>query len=100
MGRYRQGLHIGNFRRILSAYDHIELETHFPENAMDKLTFQIPKISCGHCTRTIENELKELDGVSSVESSVADKTVTVEYQNPATREKLLATLKEINYPAI
>ena len=66
---------------------------------MDKQTFQIPKISCGHCTRTIENELKELEGVSSVEGSVADKTVTVAYQSPATKEKILATLEEINYPA-
>ena len=66
---------------------------------MEKQTFQIPKISCGHCTRTIENELKELAGVSSVEGSVADKTVTVAYQSPATKEKILATLEEINYPA-
>jgi copper chaperone len=66
---------------------------------MDKQTFSIPKISCGHCTRTIENELKELEGVSNVHGSVEDKTVTVEYQSPATREKILSTLKEINYPA-
>jgi copper chaperone len=66
---------------------------------MDKDTFKIPKISCGHCTRTIENELKELDGVSAVQSSIDEKTVTVEYRAPATRDKILSTLKEINYPA-
>ncbi|RJQ67035.1 MAG: copper chaperone [Desulfobacteraceae bacterium] len=66
---------------------------------MDKQTFHISNISCGHCTRTIENELKELDGVSSVQSSIADKTVTVEYQAPVTKDKILTTLKEINYPA-
>jgi len=66
---------------------------------MDKQTFKIPKISCGHCTRTIENELKELEGVNTVQSSIDEKTVTVEYQPPATKETILATLKEINYPA-
>jgi copper chaperone len=66
---------------------------------MDKQTFHIPNISCGHCTMTIENELKELDGVNSVQGNVADKTVTVEYNAPMTKDKILATLKEINYPA-
>lgn len=66
---------------------------------MDKQTFHIPNISCGHCTRTIENELKDLEGVSAVESNVAEKSVTVQYNPPVTREKILATLNEINYPA-
>ena len=48
---------------------------------------------------TIENELKEVEGVSQVESSIADKSVTVAWQAPATLEKIVATLKEINYPA-
>jgi copper chaperone len=69
------------------------------ETQMDKQTFRIPKISCGHCTRTIENELKELEGVNTVQSSIDEKTVTVEYGPPATKETILATLKEINYPA-
>lgn len=67
---------------------------------MDKSIFHIPKISCGHCTRTIENELKELSGVQKVESDIMAKTVTVQYQAPLTVEKILATLKEINYPAV
>ena len=66
---------------------------------MAKETFSIPNISCGHCTMTIQNELGELPGVSKVESSVEAKTVTVEWDDPASREKILATLKEINYPA-
>lgn len=66
---------------------------------MDKQTFHIPKISCGHCTRTIENELKELDGVQQVESDIGNKTVTVQFQSPVTRDKILSTLVEINYPA-
>ena len=66
---------------------------------MEKHTFSIPNISCGHCTMTIENELKEIDGIVDVKSSVGDKTVTVEWQSPVTMEKIMAVLKEINYPA-
>ena len=66
---------------------------------MDKKTFSIPNISCGHCTMTIENELREIDGVSSVQGNIEDKTVTVAWEAPATFDTILETLKEINYPA-
>lgn len=66
---------------------------------MNKETFHIPNISCGHCTASIQNELKEIEGVRSAEGDIARKTVTVDWEAPASREKILATLKEINYPA-
>jgi copper chaperone CopZ len=66
---------------------------------MEKETFNIPNISCGHCTSAIENELSELDGVSNIISSVQDKSVTVEWDVPASRERIVEILKEINYPA-
>jgi copper chaperone CopZ len=66
---------------------------------MEKKTFNIPNISCGHCTHTIENELKELAGILAVEGSVDDKSVTVQWQAPATEEIIKSTLTEINYPA-
>jgi copper chaperone len=66
---------------------------------MEKHTFSIPNISCGHCTMAIENELKEIDGITDVQSNIAEKTVTVHWQAPVTMEKICATLKEINYPA-
>jgi copper chaperone CopZ len=66
---------------------------------MAKETFNIPNISCGHCTASIQNELTELDGIRSVEGNPDLKTVTVEWESPATRDKIVATLKEINYPA-
>ncbi|MBI5062805.1 MAG: heavy-metal-associated domain-containing protein [Desulfatitalea sp.] len=66
---------------------------------MSTQKFHIPKISCGHCTRTIENELKELAGIQKVESDILAKTVTVDFQAPASEDQIRATLKEINYPA-
>jgi copper chaperone len=66
---------------------------------MSKETFSIPKISCGHCVMAIKNELSEMEGIKSVQGSPEAKTVDVEWEAPATLEKIKATLKEINYPA-
>ena len=66
---------------------------------MSKETFTIPNISCGHCVMSIKNELTELNGVQKVEGDPNSRTVTVEWDAPATVEKIRETLKEINYPA-
>lgn len=66
---------------------------------MEKETFSIPNISCGHCVMSIKNELIDLEGVSSVEGNAENKSITVEWNSPATLEKIRDTLKEINYPA-
>ncbi len=66
---------------------------------MEKETFSIPNISCGHCVMSIKNELAELDGVKTVDGSPEAKTIDIEWESPATLEKIKDTLKEINYPA-
>jgi len=66
---------------------------------MEKKTFSIPNISCGHCVKTIERELKEIAGVTGVEGDPGLKTVVVRWESPATLEAIKATLEEIHYPA-
>ena len=66
---------------------------------MSKETISIPKISCGHCVMAIKNELSELEGVKSVEGSPEAKTVDIEWEAPASLDKIKETLVEINYPA-
>ena len=66
---------------------------------MEKKTFSIANISCGHCVMTIKNELSELDGVKSVEGNPEAKSIDVELDTPITEDKIIETLKEINYPA-
>lgn len=65
---------------------------------MSSKTFTVPAISCGHCTRTIENELSELAGVTHVSADQTTRVVTVEWDAPATWEQIDALLHEINYP--
>jgi copper chaperone CopZ len=66
---------------------------------MEKKTFTIPNISCGHCVMAVKNGLTELEGVNSVEGNPETKTMIVEWNAPATLEKIKDTLQEINYPA-
>jgi copper chaperone CopZ len=67
---------------------------------METHTFSIPTISCGHCTRAIHNELVEMAGILSVAGDPQARTVTVAWEAPATRAKILQALREINYPAV
>ena len=66
---------------------------------METKTLEIPNISCGHCVMSIKKELSEMEGVAKVEGDPASKSVTLEWDAPATLEKIKDTLKEINYPA-
>jgi copper chaperone CopZ len=66
---------------------------------MENQTFTIPNISCGHCVMSIKNELTEITGVRSVTGKHNEKAITVQWERPATLEKIKETLKEINYPA-
>ncbi|MEE4601467.1 MAG: heavy-metal-associated domain-containing protein, partial [Desulfobacteraceae bacterium] len=42
---------------------------------MEKKTFSIPNISCGHCVMAIKNELSELDGIKMVEGNPEAKRI-------------------------
>ena len=66
---------------------------------METKTLSIPNISCGHCVMSIKKELSEMEGVAKVEGDPANKSVTLEWDVPATLKKIRDTLKEINYPA-
>lgn len=66
---------------------------------MEKHQLSIPNISCGHCVKTIENELSELEGVRSLEGDPQNKTITVEWEAPITLAQIKDRLNEINYPA-
>ncbi|HAY84522.1 MAG TPA: heavy metal transporter [Chloroflexi bacterium] len=65
---------------------------------MTTVTFTVPKISCGHCVHTIQMEVGDLEGVQSVKASNETKQVEVVFEAPATEDKIVALMKEINYP--
>jgi copper chaperone CopZ len=55
---------------------------------MKTVTFSIPNISCGHCVKTIQTELKELAGVKEVKADQMFKTAEVTFDSPATEEAI------------
>ncbi len=65
---------------------------------MESKTFQVPNIGCDGCVRTIKNEVSLISGVKLVNAEVSTKTVTVEWDAPATWQDIESTLKEIEYP--
>jgi copper chaperone len=69
------------------------------EKPMESKKLSVPNINCGHCVMTIKRELGELEGVSKVDGDPQKKEITVEWNQPATLDKIKSTLKEINYPA-
>jgi len=66
---------------------------------MTTVTYTVPAISCGHCTRAIETEVSELQGVQSVKAAIDSKKVEITFDAPANEEAIKALLTEINYPA-
>jgi len=65
---------------------------------MEKQTFIIPNISCGHCVMSIKDELNEIVGVKSVEGDPDTKSITVEWESTTSANAIKERLKEINYP--
>jgi copper chaperone CopZ len=65
---------------------------------MTTLTCSIPGINCGHCVRTIETELSELEGVTKVRADAQTKTAVISFEPPATEVRIKKLLAEINFP--
>lgn len=66
---------------------------------MAERTVKVPNISCGHCVKTIEREVGELEGVQSVKADHATREVTVSWDEGSTDWNAVdALLREINYP--
>jgi copper chaperone len=44
---------------------------------MSEMTYTVPGMHCGHCERAVSSELRQLDGVESIEIDLERKLVTV-----------------------
>jgi copper chaperone CopZ len=61
--------------------------------------FTIPKISCNHCIKTIQSELMQIKGVTSVEGDPQTRQISVVWSEPASEKEIRRILSEMNYPA-
>ena len=65
---------------------------------METITYKVPGIHCHHCVHTIKMELSDMDGVQNVDVNGESKMVSIQFESPATTEKIEQLLQEINYP--
>ena len=65
---------------------------------MKTVTYNIPRVSCGHCKMNIEREVGKLPGVTSVTVDVDAKMAIIKYDSPATKTEIETLLIEIGYP--
>ena len=65
---------------------------------MTTVTYTVPAISCAHCIHTIQTEVADLAGVSSVIAHEKTKKVEITFDAPADERQIKALLAEINYP--
>lgn len=65
---------------------------------MEKTVLQVDGMSCGHCVKAVEDAVKALDGVDSVEVSLENKTATVAYDAAkATVEQMKEAIEDEGY---
>lgn len=64
------------------------------------VTYQIPSIHCGHCVHTIQSEVIDLPGVKSVKADQNLRVATIEFEPPASEDKIKELLASINYPVV
>lgn len=64
---------------------------------MSSEVFTVTNIKCGGCVSAIENGLKDMPGVESIEVVIDGGKVTVTGNN-LSREQLSAKLSELGYP--
>ena len=67
---------------------------------MERKTFTVPKISCGHCVH--DHHARSSRGSAACTASRAtpsSRPSRCEWEAPATEAEIRATLTEINFPA-
>ena len=65
---------------------------------MSKVEIQASNIKCGGCVSNVQNGLKELDGIASVEVDIPSNKVTIEGAE-LDKAVIEAKLAELGYPA-
>ncbi len=58
----------------------------------------VENIKCGGCARTVENTLKDIDGVGDIQVTVETGLVAVETTDSISRETLVEALRHKGYP--
>lgn len=65
---------------------------------MEKMTFNVKGMSCGHCINSIEGNVGELSGVTTVKVNLDSGTVSVVFNpNEVSLDKIKETIDDQGY---
>ena len=65
---------------------------------MEKVTLSVKGMSCGHCVKSVEGSVGELNGVQHVEVNLSEAKVTVEFdQNKVSLESIIEAIDDQGY---
>ncbi|MEW9554000.1 heavy-metal-associated domain-containing protein [Nonomuraea sp. NPDC050783] len=64
---------------------------------MTVMTYQVEGMTCGHCVRSVTEEVGKVPGVSGVEVDLASGAVTVTSAAPLDRTEVEAAVNEAGY---
>ncbi|MEB4859554.1 copper chaperone CopZ [Priestia megaterium] len=65
---------------------------------MEKVTLSVKGMSCGHCVKSVEGSVGELNGVQHVEVNLNEAKVTVEFdQNKVSLEAIKEAIDDQGY---
>ncbi len=68
---------------------------------MNRIVLKVEGMSCSHCENRVKKAVSSLAGVSGVEVSLGDKTVTVELDSSAvTEQQIKETIEEQGYDVL
>lgn len=62
--------------------------------------FEVRDMSCQHCVRAITEAVAEVPGVSLVQVTLENKTVTVEHDDVVSADKIVAAINEAGYETV
>ncbi|MGM0827522.1 MAG: copper chaperone CopZ [Bacillota bacterium] len=68
---------------------------------MQKESLTVEGMSCGHCVKAIEGSVAKLDGVKSVQVSLEDKKVEVEFDGSQVKlDDIKETIDDQGYDVV
>ena len=67
---------------------------------MTTTTFQVPGMTCGHCTGAVTDELSKINGVTKVDVDLETKKVSLESDAAVEWQIIVDALDEAGFEAV
>ncbi|WP_042400436.1 heavy-metal-associated domain-containing protein [Streptacidiphilus carbonis] len=70
------------------------------EEHMSTAVFTVSGMSCGHCEKSVSEEISALPGVTGVSADAKAGTVTVDFEQPLADEAVRSAVDEAGYQLV